>query len=298
MSNVFLLSNSFVVSGIVSQLSYLIDRTIETIFVMEENHEDSDFENMNQKVVVCDDINYCIDNSDLVIIIRDNDFPEKTINYVMEKIDVTETQSLVLDNPWYNTFNRNNSIIEIDKSKIVNEKTPLVLIVSIGKATQEFETELYINQMLGEIGVSFCQIFAAPSYYLINELEDVGMLNCKIREAVYNCNKVCDLNVVTIKVDSTRNGFNDLASFLISFQPSFVVLQTEYTVELSNVETIIKSIIFEKPDIIIKSCFFEYKDGAFLKCSSKNETHNLIQLKSIKDKLLRKLSYPDNCKPI
>ena len=163
--NVFIFSNAFVAKNLAFELNWLLNQPVSTIYVLEENHSQSDFVNSKIPVVVHNDIGFCIENSDLIIIVVDNNVPKTNVEKVTEKVNENGKHIIIINNPWvqydYSSFG-------FSKKDMMN--LPVVCVFGIGYISQLFCTELLLNDIFEEENTVLNQIFTPETKYLLEKI--------------------------------------------------------------------------------------------------------------------------------
>ena len=142
MFKMFIFSNSYAAHNMINSISYLLNIKVNEIFVLGENHRNDDFNEAVVKVTVNESIEFCVESSDLIVMLLDENVPQKSIEYVKNRAKQSGKTILELRNPWIKT---NPTIDKEIYDKMRN--TPSVLILSVGNGSQDIYTELAINEM-------------------------------------------------------------------------------------------------------------------------------------------------------
>ena len=296
MLDVFVFSNSFAAKNIIFSIDYLFNDAVSTVFVLGENHNSKDFFSSNVEVIIHDDIDLCITNSNLILMLLDNDIPIRVIKYIESIAKKQEKKLIKLNNPWKNkvpetkNFNHPNFI-----------RFPTILLFTVGFAAQGYCTEIILNELFSNKKIEICQLFSEETEYLMRQINDYKLLNENLRKHIQkNCN---DFKVVVSTSNIAGANVADLTKKLEiarKMSPDFVILQTDYESDYNKLKNIIEFNLFSNTDLVLKSNYINY-DSNCVYCTGENELDVLyIENRNIKDILEKRIFFffffPEGCR--
>lgn len=294
MQNIFVFGNSFATKNIISSFSYLFNECVQSVYVLGENHRQKDFKNLEIDIIVNDNIEYCLSNCDLILLLFDKNIPEKSVNYIKKFADSNGKRFIKLNNPWF------DDNFELPKTYNDLIQFPSILIVSLGKISQGYYTEMIINQIFSEKDIFIKQLFLDSTSDLLLQIDDVKLLNAALHDQIQNeCQKY---EVVIYSVNIRENNVSDLKQcieFAKKTSPDFIILQADFNYNFNQIKPIIEYNLCTKIDILIKSNFMLY-DRDFVYCQSDVDEKMLYCesdnfMNTLSKKIFSKISFPEGC---
>ena len=294
--NVFIFSNAFVAKSLAFALNYILNQPISQIYVLEENHNQSDFVSMKIPVIVHEDIDFCIQNCDLTIIVTDNNVPETNIEKVTKKVKEREKHIIIINNPW---VKYKYSPFEFCKQDITN--IPLVCVFGIGYISQLFCTELLLNDILEEENITHNHFFTPETKDLLRQIDESGFLNNDLKELLEKTDFDKNLTIMSFNSDDSNNStLLEYAELIKELSPDYIILQTSKDVETKKMKEIFEKSMHINVDMLIKSNFISFESiPVYEPCFSNDEEIYLEELgvrNLIKKKILSKIGLPAGMK--
>lgn len=306
MSNsVFIIADSIVVSEMVFSINYLLNINFSQIYLLGENAREDRFSpNANSKIIISNNVDYCIEKCNYIIIVRSSSFPQKSINRISKKVSASKTAKklFVLDDfdetPSTNYFDKISTIVD------VYHNTPVVLCLASGYHAQQIRTELILHEIFRGNGVSFCQFYSCRTFRLIQQLMAYGLLNsslnaldstiCSEQKIIYN------LFIVSIDFDDNINNLRDYSAFLNIIKPDFIILQTGDEYDQCNAwDNAVSFLCGSEIDMKVKSSYrrFDRDIITYVDNKHKEDMFYYLEKKNYKDvlekQLFTKMSFPE-----
>ena len=295
MSKLFIFSNSFAAHNLINSINYLLNVRIDEILVLGENHRQNDFIESAVKVTVSENLEFCIDNSDLIIMLLDENIPSYSSDYVWRNAKHKGKTILKLQNPWIKSdFIQDRQLYNDMKT------TPSVLIISVGQEAQEIYTELAISELFLINNIAVLQVFSCSTVNIFKQLDDHHLLNHHLHNQLLNKKKKCDLCVSTVNVAGfdTRE-IRNICITINRICPDVLILQAGYSFEIDRIKTIIENSTSLMTDLVIRSKFFSHNDS-IVYCSDTNASQELLvgqknTPNTILNTILAKIAFPEGC---
>ena len=299
MFKIFIFSNAFATHNMINSINYLLNMSIDEVLVLGENHRQNDFIEAGIKVTVNESIEFCIDNSDLIIMLLDENIPTRSSERVMDLAKIKGKMILKLRNPWTKQNCTPDKQLYSDMKNM-----PSVLILSVGKNAQEIYTELTINEMFFNKKVNIIQDFSSSSVDLFNQLNNYGVLNQHLREQIYEEKTKGVLFVSTVCISGTdiKELRNCCFNILNRLYPDVLIIQAGYSYEIEKIRQIVEKSTSHIIDMVIRSNFVSHNDS-MVYCADANTTQELLIGKRVTPQIilnaiLSKTAFPNGCKVI
>lgn len=293
MKNIFILSNSFTERTILYHLDYIFDFSINHVFILKENHDiTEEFDSNNIKVIISDDINECVLNSDIIFILKNDNIPKKTIKIVETLVKNLKKEIICIANPWYEDIADENILNE----NIKYNNVPVILQIFVGQFTQNYCTEILLNKILSNKNVKFIQEFSKETESLIKQLKIYNILNNNILKCKESKSEEYNVVVKSLHINNIYDLQKDKKLFeIISYlAPNYVIINTHFNFNIDekiydlfiykyniNLNTIIKSQYLldqqnERATYCNKDIYFRKSHKNIYSINSKNLEKNLV----------------------
>ncbi len=242
MKDIFIFSDAFTARNLSYEIEYLCNININNIYLPYENHNRNERFNSgsNVKVCICDSLDECINNSDIIIV----------ANPTMNLQTYNNKETIFITNPW--VCDSTGEIEYSTNAKSINFNKPLIAIVSIGKYTDQYCIEILVNKILHENNAKIMQFFSPETHSVINDFARAGILNTNL----YPCMpKDYDVLVSSYK---PINGTVELLKIVNNIMPDILIICVDGIVcNTKEIDSFLK--ILPKSTIIIKSSYISYE---------------------------------------
>lgn len=300
--SIFILSNSIIENEILYNINYLLNIEISTVYLLIENHGvvkpfafDCNFE-----IILSDDLDYCIDSCDMIILIKSEGFPEKSVEYIKFKSSLLKKKLYLL-----NTLDFVQDRISIDN--LLYASTPVVLHISDAIHSQHFCLEVLLNKIFNKNNVSIKQVYSQYTHNILNQLKNENLLNNNLSYHFDDnslCSGKCDLILLSQSVDKS-NLIEDLYS-LKHTKPDYVIYQTGFEFSsYENINNIAKYLWGSKIDLIVKSRYYRIDEDLIIHIDNINSEKGLFYdlespnlMRELEFDILSKLTFPEGFIPI
>lgn len=242
MKNISIFSNAFTARTLTFQMEYLLDISINTIFLMAENHHKDEVFSIggNSQICILSTFDECVNLSDIIIIDQ-----IKTSPPIADKKDC-----LIINSPWKNKANYKTDIDAIPK--INYSSKPVIVILSLGEYTDQYYVEILVNKILSEKNAKIMQIFSPETKNVLSSFSRYNYLNHNLRNAQDNEFDVIVLSIKGITNDAT------IIRLIKEVSPDVLILCVDYSFNKAfEIRNYFKSIC--NVDIIIKSPYISYE---------------------------------------
>lgn len=191
--NIALLSNSMINRTLAFNASYVLGREIENIFLPVENHSpDELFFSEREQLHICDDINEIIQQSDIIV---------STNPDCLRLLDKSK-KTVLVNNPW-ETKNEEKS----SEGFFCTSRKPTIAILSLGRFTDQYYTEILVNKILSEFGAKAHQVYSKETLSILTDLYEQNLLNRCLLDI-----KETEADVFIVSMDGTK--FHNDAEFV------------------------------------------------------------------------------------
>ncbi len=206
MKKVFLFLDSVIDRLIMFEIEYLLDMSIDTIILMAESHNITDFNYFysNKKVQIFSTLQECLNHCDMIIV-SDSHF--------------AKLKGIV-----------NKEIIIVDLSKNIHEninfgvpalnycEKPVVAILSLGEFNDHYNTEILINKILVENGARVVQYYSHFTKAVIEACSSVGYINKSLVESHSE-----DYDVIVLTISDILS-YTSLLRIMCDISPDIVMI--------------------------------------------------------------------------
>jgi len=243
MSNIFLFSNSYMGRTILYNLDYTLGLSLEKILLLHENYKQHEcfYHFQEKQIVLCEHIEECILNSDITIVISDNNLPMKNVNIAKNMSESMGKRCIIVDGA-------NSNIQSPKKIKNISKfiGRPLVLIISSGEYTQNYCTEIMLNRLFAKYGVDIYQGFSEMSNNIFQKLNANEMINPTILESQKRLPQEANIIVQTIITENIFENSKvnaEIAYKIYLMKPDYILLNVNAGVVITD---IVKDIFYNK----------------------------------------------------
>ena len=247
--NLFLYSSNYMIECLVPNAEYVFNKKIDNLYIY-DNEEKSDVVKIENKncVKVSNDVELCIKNSEITVIIEDG-YTSKRFTETI--IDICKR----LNQKYYSIkISQKESRGFILPIEIVDKRKPVILVCYHGNSTKVEKLELSFCRRFFDSNVLCFKLLSPITNSVITEIfktKDYNNLSANI-----------DYDVVLITLDLARVANNDIEiySTIVSAHPDFMC-DNNFT-EFQEIQNLFKYKLNIKVDFIIKSNLISYiEDG-------------------------------------
>ena len=276
MARIFIFSNSYAAKTILLELDYLLNIEIDEIFLLKENHDEKEHYTCNNaKIKIHKSVDTCISFCDTIILIKDSNMPEKSIDYLLSESKRLNKNCFVVQNPWEKEF-----IFSTNEKSYENfdfKKYPVILNISLGSNTQQFFIELMMNRLFVENKINFRQVYSAETSDFLHQINNFGLLNNNIFEQLNMIDNQYNIIIISLNIGNLYNmkKYVDIVKFI---SPDFITIQSDLNLnEYDYVNNMVKYGYFSKLDLLIKSHYYLLQNKFNIYCDKKIDNDFFIQ---------------------
>lgn len=278
--NIFVYSSSYLAYIFVHTAEYLLNIPIGTFNLLTENNTLSEFGEKANKIKLFDDIDECIMNSDIIIILDNHNLPNRVISKLS---DMASKYNKILIN--IDTLLGHEC--EYERTNYI-EKVPAIFNISIGNYSANFCIEMMLNRIFTNDNINFRQEFSAETLSFLQQLQRYGILHYQLENQLFRDSSAYEILIKTINY----NSFYDMTYIFEKTEaviPDYFILNTSYRFTEYNA---IEKLIYYKysaPLFLIKSNYVEiYRAEKSMKCVycvEKQKNINYINDNNLEQKL-------------
>lgn len=257
--NIFIFANLYNVKTILFEINYMLSINIGKIILLKEVYEYNDnFKKYN--IEVCDDIESCIQKCHFVLVIKDNNIPNTSLNRILNR-------SIYYNKPYYLinnlTCNDTSEHIESTKNKI-NQDIPTLLCLALGEYTQQLYIELLLNKIFTDLSITINQFYSKSTNNLMRELYNKKLLNLELAKHLTDRRVVPGLlNVVAVNL-SSRATLPEISSVVRIISPDYIVILLDECIEqpeCHKLQNLVYFNCFKEINLYIKT-HYHYNDSS------------------------------------
>ncbi len=228
MKNIFIISNAYASSNIISSLDYVLDTKIESVFLLSEFHQKTDlFWNSNAfNINICEDPIKCVEKADLIIQIKDQ-FGRIKSDAILDIARKHDKKTVSIFNPW-----ELESHSDIDKNSRDDKQnnTPTILIISAGPYAQLYCVETLLNREFSNHGITIKQKFSSEAKCFFKILKDNNInINNQVINSI-NTKSNNNFNVFiegkTYYIFDSISDCEKLYAWIKQHKPDYIILIT------------------------------------------------------------------------
>lgn len=205
MKNIFIFSDTVTAHTLLYQVGYVLSSDIESIILMRENHSCNEkfLTGHDTEVFICASIEECVDHCDTILVSNNMKFDirpahEKSVFHV-------------------NAFDGFKTCININVPKWDYAHKPVIAILSLGYFTDVYYTEIMVNRILSEVGVSVAQSFSGMTKLMLNSLNRIVTINPNLLQHP-------DGDVIVVSIDGTKCTYAKLIDVLSEISPDLLLI--------------------------------------------------------------------------
>jgi len=294
--NVFLCGNGYSVNSFIETITYILNFGYNDIVLLHENYL-SMKKYCNIPVIVFKTLNECIEASDCIIVLRNEELPENIFRNIEKCVADSKKKLFAID--------MNNNKTQFTKLSEFNDVAiPSVLILAMGLTWQSYCTEIKLHKALTSRGIKATQRFSNVTENVLVQLDSMKILNKSLSDQINN-KKICgDIFVESIYIGEDINSIEEFIPYFRQLKPDFIALQTDFRFEQYDIaRQIAKYWCFSQLDIVVKSKYTIVNDKYIVYCDSIND-ENMLYTNScnlgddIIEAVISKLTLPKDCKRI
>ncbi len=231
MKNISIIANSYLAKTLTYDIEYLLGCNVKNVFLLKENHTTLEFIDNHSKInfILCDNIEYMIAQSDLVLFFKNSFSPDtliKRIDFMScnnpEKFIVVEESEVALT--------------DIDINIIDDMNMPMILLISYSKFTQQLCTEIMLNKNFNDLNIRIKQDFSKESETLISSLYKNNIINKNIINDRKRELEDCDVLIKSISADIFGSIDKNLwlLNYITKAKPDYIIINTNYKVNINK----------------------------------------------------------------
>lgn len=296
MSKIFVFGSAFEVINFMFDVEFLLDHylPIDCVYLMEENHY-WDKSIFKYSVCITNNVDECIENSDLIVVIDGSSLLDTTKGYIYQKSAFLNKSILRLE-CGYKV--KSDYCYLINPSDMIGiSQNPVVLHVSLGNTTQFQHIEYLLYKIFNNYNVRFHQVFTDVSEMFLKQFElFTNASTNKSDESV---------SIVTCVFENTAHFSKNIYKFK-ELNPDAVLITTNNTyVNVEQLKQIIYYSLGVSVDFVIMSHFKKLSD--IICYSDKLEMYNNLDvvdiendniINIIKESILKRIGFPTSVKKI
>jgi len=278
MPKIFIFSNSFAARTVLFGLDSLFNIKIDEVLLLKENHNQKEnfLFNTNIKINLYESINDCICHCDFILMIKDNNTPEKSINYILCKSKELDKRCYEVINPWKNELSSNTSNIAHENTDF--KKYPVILNISLGTISQHYCVEILLNKIFTKNNIGFKQFYSKETEFFLLQLDRYGILSDNFSRQIKFSKYQYNIIIYSINIGESIYNIKKHIDILRHISPDFTILQTDIKFnEYENSKNIIKYGCLSQLDILIKSHYKTVNDVLTVYCNKSIEQDSFIQ---------------------
>lgn len=282
--NITLLSSSLVNRTLAFCLDYVLNEQVNDILFPAENHcvDETRCFDGRKNIIVCNCVDDAVSKGDIII---------TSYKSVINQLPQTK-KYIFVSNPWAKEI---ENIPESEFFKGTKIK-PTIAVLSLGRFTDQYYTEILLNKILFEMGAKIYQVYSKETMSILSELSKQGVLN---KDVLGYAEEEADISVISI--DGAK--FHNDAEFvceLTRISPDMIFVCIDRTIEdIDNIENIIG--IVRQANLIIRSPYISYDVGTGVKypvyCGFADDDYSINSLNQnlearIKKQIMKFLYFP------
>lgn len=220
--NIFIYSSSYTVLTLLYNLEYCIQKHIDNIFVLSENHSNYEYEYSFPFSIKClPSVWDCVKNSDLSLVFKQSNSPKHWIDKVEQLCKDLSKEIIIINDPW-------SCVYECFKHDVLYTKPnkPSIDIVHSGIHSQPFIVELMLNKIFMLDNVNFFQFFTESTHDLLCQFKASGILNDRIAQMLDDDISEPDIIIYAFDVGDNLQYLEDYIEYRKHEKPDFIFFQT------------------------------------------------------------------------
>ncbi len=263
--SIFIFANAYAAKTAMYMLDYVLNINFTNILLLRENHSlvEFDYRTVKKHIVIYDNIDECLEKAKYVLVIKDNDIPNSSIDKIINESIIKKKKYIVVDNPWEDIDLANKDLCVLCKNKfseISISNVPNILLIGCGMASQLYCMEVLINNILTSEKLLFSQIFSDETQTFINYLSDYGINQAFISPTTISKDESI-ITVQSINIGDNLNSIKNYFEIINRIQPDFIILQVPAGLkDLDLIINFFKYGLLMPIDLIVKSHFVPYRN--------------------------------------
>ncbi len=262
-------------------LDYLMKFSLTEVLLLKENHTNNESFSYvsNIKITLCENIEKCLYNSDICIVVKDDDIPESSINRLLNLSIKYEKKCYILKNPFKNNLYSAEKINQYFQ-KIEVEKQPVILNISLGYISQSYAVEILIDKIFNNHNIFVKHFYTNHTYSILQQLNNNELLKSDISKRIFRNEGDNHYNAIICSVNIGEN-LKEISSYMDLFRKikaDYTILQTDRNFDDDK---IVKNILlygcFTNIEMIIKSHYIKTNQDNFVYCNSTIYNNNIIK---------------------
>ena len=278
MARVFIFSDSFTTRTMLFKSDYLLSIKIDEILLLKENHSQNEKFILNNsiKIKLYGNIDDCINCCDFILIIKGENTPEKSIDYIFSKSKELNKKYFEVINPWKKELSLN--IDHSDYREGHFNKCPVILNISLGTAAQQYCVEVLLNKIMTENKVSFKQFFSEETKDFLQQIDKCGILNNNLSQQLNLLEDQYNVILCSINIGSSIYNVKKYIDILRHIASDFTILQTDIKFnEYEVAKNIMEYSCFSQLDMLIKSRYKFVYNNLILYCNENKVDNSIFQ---------------------
>lgn len=303
MAKIFIYSNSFSTMTFMCKLKYILNIEIDEVLLLKENHRQTEKRMLGfygYDINVYSNIDDCIAKCDYIFAITNSNMPSECIEYVARRSNKLCKKYIEIKNPW---SEKTLTKKEMLKGNLNDSKNyPLILLIALDDSSQQYYTEILLNEIFAENGINIKQVFSPSTYSILKQLSEYDLVSYNLVKQFKEIKKHV-VNIYSVNIGADFNNIVNYMDIIKILNPDYVILQTGIRFcEYEVAKQIIKWGCSSTLDLIIKSHYnnvtlndakIYYCDNQILVDDLVNDIENSSLKESVTYKILTKLSLPN-----
>ncbi|MCI8332688.1 MAG: hypothetical protein HFE78_07670 [Clostridiales bacterium] len=258
MKKVFIYSNSKETYTFLYSVEWLLGVDVDTIITTDESVFENIIDNFNFKISYYNSIDKCICNCDIAIVYNDRNIPENVTDYIKNASAIQNKTYIEIDSSKSAEYKKEN---KFDFSNENYFDIPAVVIFSLGLTTIPIKTELDINKIFMNAGVTINQFLSPCSSNIVKQFRDAGIGRSRVD--LFNNNQA-NVSVYFFDLQNNLNCIKKYHNVLANIKPDYILVLTDNDFfDYDELLMYIKCYCFKHPDIIVKSRWLSIGNNMF-----------------------------------
>ena len=301
MPRVFIFANSFTVKTISLSINGILNKHIDEVMLLTENHEEYEFSDLPKdiKVRFFDNVEQAVLACDIVLICITPNIPLKKISFVKSVAKRMDKHLIVIEGVWNNGLENEapSHFNNIDSSNCI-----VILNISLCPEAQQFNGEILLNRLLSNNNISFKQVFSPTTMDILEQFNEYQALNPNLAKHLCTVAEHFDVTVLSITLSKLKNTLK----YSNEFRPDYIIVQSDFRGDsIAEIISLLKRRFNISYDFLIKSHYIQLENSIPFQiyCNQKIElTKNTYDLEAndlslaLEFDLLSKIALPDGIK--
>lgn len=308
MLSIFVFSNSFIERMIIWNLDFLLKCKINKICLLKENHssEDVSLHNYAYNILICNTLEECILNSDIVLIIKNKNLPEISIDKILQYVKIHKKEIHIISNP-FTEYPVHFNDEPFNSMKQEFERKPVILTVSLGIVTQPYCIEILMDKMFLQQKIRIKHLYTKQTMDFFVDLNTCGLLNKSIAKKIHKPQYYNDYEIIICSINIGDDIYNitKYMDTIRSIQADYVILQVDKKFDdYENAINFFKYGCLSPINIIVKSKYITINNKNYVYIYSSNSDSIAKDIESpslaseLYEDILLKISLPTGMKSV